>query len=224
MQADCREEQLQYLKLVKDSGAALLTVINDILDYSKIEANKLILDPIPFGLRATMAHPFHSLAIQAHEKGLELAYEVADDVPDLLVGDSGRLRQVILNLVSNAVKFTDCSEVVLRVAAGEQIGEGALLRFLVQDTGIGIAPEKRARFFEAFSQADGSTTRRYGGTGLGLSICKRLVAMMGGRNPAGERGGTRHNRSLYGRIRCAEGARRATAGLCEAFRIASSHR
>jgi signal transduction histidine kinase/ligand-binding sensor domain-containing protein/DNA-binding response OmpR family regulator len=180
MQADCREEQMQYLKLVKDSGAALLTVINDILDYSKIEANKLILDPFPFSLRDTMAHPFHSLAIQAHEKGIELAYEIADDVPDLLVGDSGRLRQVILNLVSNAVKFTDRGEVVLRVAAEEQIGEGALLRFSVHDTGIGIAPEKRASVFEAFSQADGSTTRRYGGSGLGLTICKRLVAMMGG--------------------------------------------
>jgi signal transduction histidine kinase/DNA-binding response OmpR family regulator len=181
IQATSREEQLEYLELSKSSGAALLTVINDILDFSKIEAGKLELDPIPFAFRDELAHCVRSIAMRAHEKGLELIYEIADDVPDLLVGDAGRLRQIILNLLSNAVKFTDRGEVELRVTRQARQGQIVWLEFSVRDTGIGIASGKQAAVFDAFSQADGSTTRQHGGTGLGLSISRQLAGMMGGR-------------------------------------------
>jgi signal transduction histidine kinase/CheY-like chemotaxis protein len=174
-------EHREYLRTVQVSGLALLTVINDILDFSKIEAGKLDLDPVPFRLRDCLGDALRACAIRAHEKGLELTQEVAEDVPDYLTGDPGRLRQIVLNLVGNAIKFTEHGEVAMQVCV-EHRGEGAAqLHVSVRDTGIGIPPEKHALIFESFSQADGSTTRRYGGTGLGLSISKRLIHMMKGR-------------------------------------------
>jgi signal transduction histidine kinase len=174
-------EHREYLRTVQVSGLALLTVINDILDFSKIEAGKLELDPVPFRLRDCLGDALRTCAIRAHEKGLALTQEVAEDVPDYLTGDPGRLRQIVLNLVGNAIKFTKYGEVAMRVRIEHRGEDAALLHVSVRDTGIGIPPEKHALIFESFSQADGSTTRRYGGTGLGLSISKRLIHMMKGR-------------------------------------------
>jgi CheY-like chemotaxis protein/nitrogen-specific signal transduction histidine kinase/HPt (histidine-containing phosphotransfer) domain-containing protein len=174
-------EQREYLQMVKASADALLTVINDILDFSKIEAGKLELDPIPFSLRDCLGDAVKTLALRAYEKRLELACDVPPGVPDGLVGDSLRLRQIVLNLMGNSLKFTERGEVVLRVEA-ESLTEGeAALHLRIADTGIGIPKEKQASIFQAFSQAETSTTRKYGGTGLGLSISSRLVGMMGGR-------------------------------------------
>jgi PAS domain S-box-containing protein len=194
-------EQRDYLTMVKISADALLEVINDILDFSKIEAGKFELDSVDFGLRDSLGDTMKTLALRAHKKGLELAYQVHPDVPDGLVGDPGRLRQVIVNLVGNAIKFTDQGEVVVSVEResaelesaergpqGEDgIGCGAprsalcALHFTVRDTGIGIPPHKQQAIFAPFVQADGSTTRKYGGTGLGLTISCRLIELMGGR-------------------------------------------
>ena len=138
------------------------------------------LDPIPFSLRSDIEDALQSLSLRAHEKGLELACDIAEDVPAVVVGDPGRLRQIILNLAGNAIKFTDHGEVILRVQIDSQQDKPVRLHFSVRDTGVGIPPEKQGLIFEPFSQADGSTTRRHGGTGLGLTICKRLVEMMGG--------------------------------------------
>jgi signal transduction histidine kinase/DNA-binding response OmpR family regulator len=188
LQTDLSPEQREYLGVAKSSGQALMTVINDILDFSKIEAGKLELDPHEFALRNTLGDSLRSVAVKAHEKGLELACEIDEGVPDRVVGDAGRLRQVVLNLVSNAIKFTESGEVVLKVE-NSVAGEGAKLHFSVRDTGIGIPKERQQTIFQAFTQADGSTTRRYGGTGLGLTISKQLVGMMGGRIwPEGEEG------------------------------------
>ncbi len=178
LEAGPSPELREYLGLARDSAEALLTVINDVLDFSKVEAGKLELEPADFSLREAVGDAVRLLAPRAHEKGLELAFEVAPGVPDALVGDAGRLRQVLLNLIGNAVKFTERGEVVVRVDAAAEGGAGlgaVALRFSVRDTGIGIAPDKQAAVFEAFTQADGSTTRRYGGTGLGLAISRRLV-------------------------------------------------
>lgn len=180
LETDLTAEQREYLALVRDSADSLLNVINDILDFSKIEAGKLEFDLIPFCLRDTLAGALRTVAIRAQEKALELMCEVADDVPDHLVGDPGRLRQVILNLVGNSIKFTDSGEIGLAVRLECQEANSVRLHFTVKDTGIGIAPEKQKIVFETFSQADGSTTRRYGGTGLGLSISRQLVGIMGG--------------------------------------------
>jgi PAS domain S-box-containing protein len=173
-------EQREYLGMVKLSADHLLNVINDILDFSKIEADKLDLESVDFDLRATLDDTVATLAMRAHKKGLELADHVAADVPDALIGDPHRLRQVVVNLIGNAIKFTEHGEVVLRVEVQSQSEEEACLRFAVSDTGIGIAPEEQQKLFRAFSQADTSTTRKYGGTGLGLAISARLVEMMGG--------------------------------------------
>jgi PAS domain S-box-containing protein len=173
-------EQREYLALVKTSADHLLTVINDILDFSKIEAGKLDLERVEFSLRETLDDTVATLATRAHKKGLELASYVSEDVPDSLVGDPFRLRQVVVNLVGNAIKFTEQGEVVLRVEQAIQRGDRAELTFSICDTGIGISPEQQQRLFLAFSQADTSTTRKYGGTGLGLAISSRLVQMMGG--------------------------------------------
>ena len=181
LDTDLTPEQRDYLSMVKSSADSLLTVINDVLDFSKIEAGKLDLDPIPFCFRDTLVEALRSTAMRAHEKGLEVVYEVDDEVPVNVIGDPGRLRQIILNLVGNSIKFTAVGEVAVRVALEENAEQGFLLHFFIRDTGIGIAPEKQEAVFGAFSQADGSTARRYGGTGLGLSISKQLVAMMGGR-------------------------------------------
>ena len=172
--------QREYLELVRSSADALLTVINDILDFSKIEAGKLDLDPVPFAIRESLDDTIRTLAQRAHAKGLELACRIAPDVPDDLIGDPCRLRQVIVNLVGNAIKFTDRGEVFVSVERLPSGDDEAVLGFSVTDTGIGIAPEKRRAIFAAFEQADGSTTRRFGGTGLGLAISAKLVALMGG--------------------------------------------
>jgi PAS domain S-box-containing protein len=186
-------EQRDYLETVKKSADALLSVINDILDFSKIEAGKLELDHIPFDLRDSLGDVMSTLALRAHQKGLELACHIAPEAPEIIVGDPARLRQVLINLVGNAIKFTERGEVVVDVqiqesgVRGRGVGMGVsitdpcLLHFQVLDTGIGIAAGKQGLIFGAFVQADGSTTRRYGGTGLGLAISSRLVQRMGGR-------------------------------------------
>ncbi|MFO1022972.1 MAG: PAS domain-containing protein [Planctomycetales bacterium] len=174
------EGQREYLRLVHESGESLLGIINDVLDFSKIEAGKLDLYPEPFYLRGCIEDAVRSLAIRAHRKGLELVCHIPLDVPQHLVGDAGRVRQVLINLVGNAIKFTDQGEVVVRVACLEKDAKEALLLFSVTDTGIGISPEKLDLIFAPFEQADSSTTRRFGGTGLGLSISTRLAELMHG--------------------------------------------
>jgi PAS domain S-box-containing protein len=173
-------EQREYLETVRSSADALLGIINDILDFSKIEARKLDIDVIDFDLRYTVDDTLRSLAPRAHAKGLELACQVAPDVPPALGGDPSRLRQILVNLIGNAVKFTETGEVVVRVKSGPVAGEQVSVTFTVSDTGIGIPSEKHATIFEPFAQADASTTRKFGGTGLGLTISARLVALMGG--------------------------------------------
>lgn len=173
--------QREYLNAVKYSADSLLTVINDILDFSKIEVGKLSLDRIEFNLRDCLGQAMKTLSVRAHEKNLELACSVPPDLVDFMVGDPVRLRQVILNLAGNAIKFTDQGEVVVRVEVESRDADGITLQFAISDTGIGIPPEKQKLIFEPFSQADTSTTRKYGGTGLGLSISTRLIHMMGGR-------------------------------------------
>jgi signal transduction histidine kinase/CheY-like chemotaxis protein len=178
---DLSSEQREYLEVVLSSGESLLTVINDILDFSKVEAGMLDLEPRPFALRDSISDALRTIAFRAHDRGIELMYDVDEDVPDDLVGDSGRLRQVILNLVSNAIKFTIEGEVIVRARKWvNEEGKPGLLQFSVHDTGIGIPVDKQTAVFEAFSQADYSTTRRFGGTGLGLTICSKLVELMGG--------------------------------------------
>ena len=173
-------EQRDYLNTVKWSADALLTLINDILDFSKIEAGRIELDPVEFLLRDALCDTLNPLALRAGSKGVELAYDVAADVPDALVADVHRLRQVIVNLVGNAIKFTDKGEVVLSVHVAETSGEERTLAVAVRDTGVGIPPAAAARLFKPFEQADAATTRKYGGTGLGLAISKQLVELMGG--------------------------------------------
>jgi signal transduction histidine kinase/CheY-like chemotaxis protein len=173
-------EQRRYLETVKSSGNALLSLINDILDFSKIEAKKLDLEEIPFVLREDLGECIETLAFRGHAKGLEIACHVKPDVPDHLIGDPGRLRQVIVNLVGNAIKFTQAGEVVVHVGTKERRDDHIVLECSITDTGIGIPREKQARMFEAFEQADTSTTREYGGTGLGLAISKQLVQLMHG--------------------------------------------
>jgi signal transduction histidine kinase/DNA-binding response OmpR family regulator/HPt (histidine-containing phosphotransfer) domain-containing protein len=173
-------EQRVYLRSVKTSADNLLLIINDVLDFSKIEEGRLTLDESAFLLRSLLGQTLRTLSSRAIEKGLELVFNVEQEVPDSLRGDPGRLRQVLINLVGNAVKFTETGDVSIVVNLVEQSLEGILLRFDVKDTGIGIAPEQKERIFEAFEQGDASTTKLFGGTGLGLSISKRLVMLMGG--------------------------------------------
>jgi two-component system sensor histidine kinase/response regulator len=173
-------EQRDYLNTVKMSADSLLTVINDILDFSKIEAGRFELDPIAFNLHDNLEETMKTLAYRAHEKGLELICDIKPPVPEYVLGDATRLRQIVVNLVGNGIKFTHRGEVELQVGFDSQEGDRLKLHFVVRDTGIGIAPEKQNLIFEAFSQADGSTTRRFGGTGLGLTISARLAEAMGG--------------------------------------------
>jgi PAS domain S-box-containing protein len=173
-------EQREYLDTVKMSADSLLTVVNDILDFSKIEAGKVDLEMANFDLRDNLERILKTLALRADEKGLELLCEIAPDVPGVVNGDSGRLDQVIVNLVSNAIKFTHEGEVALSVLLDSTEGDDCLLHFTVTDTGIGVPLEKQSIIFDPFTQADSSTTRKYGGTGLGLTISARLVGMMGG--------------------------------------------
>jgi PAS domain S-box-containing protein len=174
-------EQRENLDLVKFSAEALMTVINDILDFSKIEAGKMEIESLPFDLRASMSETIKALSFRARKKGLELACDVAPEVPEGLLGDPGRIRQLLFNLIGNSIKFTEQGGIYLRVEEKSEDSSSTILHFSVKDTGIGIPEDKQAQIFEAFSQADGSTTRKYGGTGLGLAICVRLVALMGGK-------------------------------------------
>ncbi|HYL86202.1 MAG TPA: response regulator [Candidatus Angelobacter sp.] len=180
LETDLTEDQREYLETVKLSADSLLTVINDILDFSKIEAGRVDLEALDFDLRECVESTLKTMALRADQKGLELLCEIAPDVPGTLKGDAARLRQVILNLVGNGIKFTEHGEVVVRVGIHRKEANGYELQFTVADTGIGIPEEKREAIFAPFSQADTSTTRKYGGTGLGLTISARLVAMMGG--------------------------------------------
>jgi PAS domain S-box-containing protein len=175
------QSQRDYLRMVRESGESLLTVINDILDFSKIEAGKLDLDNTLFDLRENLGDTMKSLALRAHSKNLELAFRVEPDVPRALYGDVGRLRQIIVNLVGNAIKFTECGEVVVDVRCVVQTADMAKCHITVRDTGIGIPEDKLSSIFDEFEQVDRSTTRRFGGTGLGLAISSRLVELMGGR-------------------------------------------
>ncbi len=173
-------EQRQFAEIVSGSGEALLALVNDILDFSKVEAGKLNLELVPFELQRILEEAVELLAVQADSKGLEMSCLIEPGVPLSVCGDPGRLRQVLLNLLGNAVKFTFEGSVLLQVSGVPSEAGSVMLRFAVIDTGIGIEPEAQERLFEAFSQADSSTTRRYGGTGLGLAICKQLVELMGG--------------------------------------------
>jgi PAS domain S-box-containing protein len=174
-------EQLEYLTVVKDSAEALLVLVNDILDFSKIEERKLDLDRVAFDLRDTVEDTMRLLALRAQEKGLELASRIAPGVPERLMGDPGRLRQIVVNLVGNAIKFTAQGEVLLEIVGGSQSENEVELHGTVTDTGIGIPAEDLTRIFEAFAQGDSSTTRQYGGTGLGLAITSQLTKLMNGR-------------------------------------------
>jgi signal transduction histidine kinase/CheY-like chemotaxis protein len=182
LQTELNPEQLDYTETIRNSSEALLTIINDILDFSKIEADKLELEKVPFDLRACIEGALDLLASKASEKHLDLAYVIDPKTPESIVGDGTRLRQIIVNLIGNAIKFTGKGEVVVNVAVDDydRDTDTFKLHFSVRDTGIGIPPERQHLLFKSFSQVDASTTRRFGGTGLGLAISKRLVEMMGG--------------------------------------------
>jgi signal transduction histidine kinase/DNA-binding response OmpR family regulator len=173
-------EQREHLGLVRFSAESLLLIINDVLDFSKIEAGKMELELIPFDLRKSLGDAMMALSFRAHQKGLELVYEVRPEVPEALLGDPGRIRQILVNLVGNAIKFTEHGEIFVCVEERSPGSATTVLHFAVRDTGVGIPVEKQEKIFDAFSQADGSMTRKYGGTGLGLTICVKLVEMMGG--------------------------------------------
>ncbi len=210
LESEISAEQREWLKTVSFSADSLLSLLNDLLDFSKIEAGKLSFEKISFGLRDLVTSTVATLQFQAAHKRLELSAWVAPEVPDNVAGDPSRLRQILVNLAGNAVKFTERGWVRIRV---EREPRGSLIHFSVADTGIGIAPEKQKTIFDAFSQADGSITRRYGGTGLGLTIASRLVEMFGGRiwlESEPGRGSTFHFTARLDRV--AESAARAEAG------------
>jgi two-component system, sensor histidine kinase and response regulator len=181
LETELTAEQREYLETAKMSADSLLTVINDILDFSKIEAGKMDLDIVEFDLRECLESVMKTMVARADEKKLELLCDIAPEVPEIIRADPNRLRQVIINLIGNAIKFTALGEVQLKVKSEEAEGNERTLRFTVRDTGIGIPKEKQRAVFDPFSQADTSTTRKYGGTGLGLTISTRLVGMMGGK-------------------------------------------
>jgi signal transduction histidine kinase/CheY-like chemotaxis protein len=181
LDTDLSAEQRESLHMVRVSAESLLRVINDILDVSKIEAGRMSLEPVPFQLREQFDRCMKTLAFRANEQGLALLHEVSPDVPDHLTGDWLRLQQVLINLVGNALKFTERGQVAVKLDLAERTGTGVVLHVAVTDTGIGIPRDRQAAIFESFTQADGSTARRHGGTGLGLTISRRLVDMMGGR-------------------------------------------
>ena len=208
-------EQRGYLNLVKGSAESLLALLNDILDFSKIEARRLDMETIDFNLRDCLDDTLQTVSLRAHEKGLELACQILPDVPEGVRGDPTRLRQIVINLIGNAIKFTSQGEVLMRVETEQESGNEATLHFAVSDTGLGIPLEKQASIFEAFTQADNSTTRKYGGTGLGLSISLRLVEMMGGRmwlESEPGRGSTFHFSARF-QLQGASASRQAPIGL-----------
>lgn len=180
LQTDLGEEQLDYVNTIRLSGDALLSVINDILDYSKIETGNMTLEEFPYEISQCVEEAIELMSSKVSEKELELLYFIDPEVPVIIAGDITRLRQVLINLIGNAIKFTEEGEVVIRVDMEERVGDEAIIRFSVRDTGIGISQEKQAKLFTAFTQADSSTTRKYGGTGLGLAISKKLINLMGG--------------------------------------------
>ena len=207
LQSDLTDEQREQAATAASSGEALLDVINDILDFSKIEAGKLELDRHDFDLRDAVEDTCEMLAPQAHGKGLELMAWIDDDVPASVHGDRARLRQVLTNLVSNAVKFTEAGEVAVRVHVEAPAADGLVVRFEVSDTGIGIPANVLPRLFDSFAQADTSTTRRYGGTGLGLAISRQLVELMGGEIHARSRMGEGSTFEFTARLDSAQPAR-----------------
>ena len=180
LNTDLSSEQREYLEAVKISAESLLRLINDILDFSKIEAGKFELVDMDFSLRDSVAHAMMAVSLQAHSKDLELVYHLPPQIPDIVVGDPGRLNQILINLLGNAIKFTHEGEVAVDVELESESENEIHLHFSIRDTGIGIPQEKREKIFNAFEQADGSTTRKYGGTGLGLAVSTQLVQMMGG--------------------------------------------
>ena len=180
LETEIDSEQRNYLNIVKSSGESLLSVINDILDFAKVEAGKVRVDATAFSLRQLLEETLRTLSFAARKKGLQLKQEIDPGVPNDLIGDAGKLQQVLINLAGNAIKFTELGNVTIRVEQANQM-EKIFLHFTVTDNGIGIPPEKQSAIFEAFTQADQSTSRLYGGTGLGLAICSRLVGLMGGR-------------------------------------------
>jgi signal transduction histidine kinase len=181
LDSELNAEQREFLTLAHGSATSLLHIINDILDVSKIEAGHMSIAAVPFTLRAQVIASLQRLALTAEEKGLSFTSRVAPDVPDDVVGDWPRLHQVLTNLVGNAIKFTETGGVSVRLDLEERTAQSAILHFAVSDTGIGVPLDRQAAVFEAFTQADGSTTRRYGGTGLGLTISRTLVGLMHGR-------------------------------------------
>jgi CheY-like chemotaxis protein len=181
LDTDLTVEQREHLGLVRQSAESLLSIINDILDFSKIEAGKLDLESIPFDLHEILSETMKPLSFRAQQKGLALNYEIQPNVPKALLGDPGRIRQVLINLVGNSIKFTEAGKILITVEDQSSDRVTTRLHISVKDTGVGIPEKKQAKIFEAFSQADGSMARKYGGTGLGLTICVRLVELMGGR-------------------------------------------
>jgi CheY-like chemotaxis protein len=181
LQTDLREEQREYVETIKYSADSLLSIINDILDFSKIEAGKMTIEQVDFNLRSVVEEVGATFARPAHEKGLELLTVVPPGIPDVLRGDPVRIKQILNNLTSNAVKFTEKGEVIISAEVIYETASNVGIRLSVKDTGIGIAPEQQATIFESFTQADGSVTRKYGGTGLGLTISRQLTELMGGR-------------------------------------------
>jgi len=180
LETDLSPEQREQIEIVRVSAESLLGILNDVLDLSKIEAGKLRLDPIPFELRECLDRAVAIVQVKAREKGLSLRVEIGDGTPELLIGDVGRLRQILINLLGNAIKFTEHGGVTLEAQVLRHEGKIWLLQFTIADTGIGISQDVQASIWQAFSQADNSTSRRYGGTGLGLTICSQLVQAMGG--------------------------------------------
>lgn len=223
LSSELTAEQREYLTLVQESADSLLTIINDMLDFADIEAGRLRLEQTTFDLRQQLDDALGGISLAAYQKGLEVIAHVPLEVPGQLVGDPGRLRQVIASLVGNAVKFTSQGDITLRVAVEEWADDAVTLRFSVSDTGVGIPPEKREMIFEAFTQADGSTTRKHGGTGLGLAISAQLVGIMGGRiwpedNPGG--GTTFHFTVRFGADRkAAEDATRSHRSALQGARV-----
>src|SRR4030042_1714807 len=179
----------EYVEIARSSADGLLVIIKDILDFSKIEAGKLVFEPVSFDLVRIVEGTIDMMVIKTREKGLDLTVQYRPDVPRHFIGDSGRIRQVLINLVNNAIKFTREGHVLIDVRGEEQMNEEVLLRITVEDTGIGISSDTLDSLFKPFVQADASTTRRYGGTGLGLALSKRLVEMMGGTIGASSRSG-----------------------------------